>query len=107
MTAASPDGSGDELDRLRALVGPSEVAYESLLNDRAAAEALAKQALSETGELRGRLEEMSVQLSRARQDQDVLLRRADMTPWRRVADRLQRRWTTSVAPRVSTLLRRS
>lgn len=96
-----------ELERLRALVGPSEESYEALRVDRDQARAAAKEALAETGELRGRIEEMSVQLSRARQDQDVLLRRAEMTPLGQVRDRVARRWRTSVVPRVHRLTRRS
>ena len=101
MTDEAPAEYGDELERLRALVGPSEVAYESLRADRDAAQQIAKAAMAETGGLRGRLTEMSVQLSRARQDQEILLRRADMAPWRRVVDRCHRRWSTSVVPRAS------
>lgn len=96
----------DEMERLRALVGPSEVAYEALRADRDAAQLEAKQATAEAGALRGTIEEMSVQLSRARQDQDLLLRRAAMTPARRAADRFVRRWTTSVVPRADRLWRR-
>ena len=96
----------EQLARLRVLVGPSEVAYESLLADRDVAQDVAKHALAECGELRGRLEEMRVQLARARQDQDVLLRRAELVPWRQAVDRAHRRWTTSVAPRVSRLVDR-
>lgn len=95
-----------EIERLRAMVGPSEVAYEALRADRDAAQLVAKQATAEAGALRGTIEEMSVQLSRARQDQDLLLRRAAMTPARRAADRLVRRWTTSVVPRAERLWRR-
>ncbi len=90
----------DELERLQALVGPSEVAYQALRADRDAALAVAKHATAEVGVLRGTIEEMSVQLSRARQDQDLLLRRAAMTPARRVVDRFVRRWSTSVVPRL-------
>lgn len=96
-----------ELERLRALVGPSEVAYQALRVDRDAALAVAKHASAEVGVLRGTIEEMSVQLSRARQDQDLLLRRAAMTPARRVVDRLVHRWNTSVVPRVERLWQRS
>ncbi len=101
MIDVTPAEPGDELERLRALVGPSEVAYEALRADRDAAQQITRRAMAETGELRGRLTEMSVQLSRARQDQEILLRRADMAPWRRVLDRGRRRWSTSVVPYVS------
>lgn len=103
MTDDEAAEANEQLARLRALVGPSEVAYESLLVDREAAQNVAKQALAESGELRGRIEEMRVQLARARQDQDVLLLRAELVPWRQVVDRLHRRWMTSVAPRASRL----
>ena len=106
MTDAAHAEPGDELERLRALVGPSEIAYESLQADRDAAQQIAQAAMAETGELNGRLTEMSVQLSRARQDQDVLLLRARMTPWRRVVDRSKRRWSTSIVPRASRVVDR-
>jgi hypothetical protein len=106
MTDVVSAGSSDELERLRLLVGPSEVDYASLRAGRDAAQEVAKQAMAESGELSGRLEEMSVQLSRARQDQDVLLLRAEMGSWQRIVDRVRRRWATSVTPRVSGLVGR-
>lgn len=96
----------DELERLRALVGPSEVGYRALRADRDAALLLARTASAEVGVLRGTIEEMSVQLSRARQDQDLLLRRAAMTPVHRATDRFVHRWKTSVVPRAERLWRR-
>lgn len=101
------DDAAEELDRLRTLVGPSEVSYEALVSDRQHAERVAREALAETGDLRGRIEEMSVQLSRARQDQDVLLQRSAMTPAGRTKDRVVRRWHTSVVPRLRRFRRRS
>jgi hypothetical protein len=102
--------SGDEvhaeLDRLRDLVGPSERSYADLQADVAAAQLVAKEALAETGRLRGRIEEMSVQLSRARQDQDLLQQRVGMTPLGRASDRVARRWRTSVVPRVQVIAAR-
>ena len=110
MPPPSDDDTATELARLRALVGPSEVSYEALRADRDAAQLLAKEALAETGELRGTIEEMRVQLARARQDQDVLLRRAEMTPYGRTVDRITgtvaHRWKTSVVPRATRLLDR-
>jgi hypothetical protein len=103
MTDVASDEAAGELERLRALVGPSETTYRSLQADRDVAQQLAKHALAESGQLRGRLIEMSVELSRARQDQDVLLLRAEMAPIRQVLDRGQKRWATSVAPRLSHL----
>ena len=107
MTDVESAGSGEEVDRLRSLVGPSETAYASLRADRDAAQAAAKSAMAESGQLRGRIEEMSVQLSRARQDQDLLQRRAAMTPLKRAIDSVRRRWTTSVAPRLGRLVERA
>ncbi|HEY5663129.1 MAG TPA: hypothetical protein VIS05_03745 [Ilumatobacter sp.] len=98
-----PAGAAGELERLRALVGPSEVAYEALRADRDAAVEVARSALAEAGELRGQITEMSVQLSRARQDQDLLQRRAQMSVGRLVGDRVAHRWRTSVVPRAQRL----
>ena len=89
-----------ELDRLRRLVGPSETSYAALRQDRDEAERVAKAAVLEAGELRGHIVEMSAQLSRARQDQDLLQRRIEMTGWERMLDRVHRRWTMSVVPRL-------
>ena len=89
-----------EIERLRTLVGPSEVGYEALRADRDEAERVARGALLELGELRGRMLELGVQLSRARQDQDVLLSRIEMSAAERILDRLARRWSLSVAPRL-------
>lgn len=97
----------DELERLRALVGPSEASYEGLLRDRDEAQRIAQEAVAQAGALRGEIVELGVQVSRARQDQDVLLRRAAMTPTRRTLDRVNGRWTTSVVPRVKRLTGRS
>ncbi len=96
-----------EVERLRELVGPSERSYRALRDDVEAAEQFARAAAVEAGELRGQLAEMSVQLSRARQDQDLLMRQIDMTATERLADRASRRWTASVAPRLRRLLKRS
>lgn len=97
------DSEPDEIERLRRLVGPSERSYESLRADRDAAQRVARDARAEVGELRGRIEEMRVQLARARQDQDVLLQQAAMRPVARTLDRLRRRVTTSVVPRLTRL----
>lgn len=101
-----PVSDEPELDRLRNLVGPSERAYAELLADRDQAQQIARVAMAQAGKLNGRLTEMSVQLSRARQDQDALLLRARMTPWHRVVDRTKRRWSTSVISRVSRVVDR-
>ncbi len=89
-----------ELERLRQLVGPSETGYAELRNDRDAAQRVAREAEAETGRLRGHIVELSAQLSRARQDQDLLQRQIEMNGWERLADRVQRRFATSVVPRV-------
>jgi len=89
-----------ELDRLRALVGPSEVSYEALQSDVVNAQRVAKEAVTEAGALRGRMVELETHLTRARQDQDFLQRRIDMSAWEGVVYRAQRRWRISVVPRV-------
>lgn len=96
----------DEAQRLRELVGPSEVAYAQLRDDLERAEAVARDALAEAGELRGRLEEMSVQLSRARQDQDLLQQRVAMSVPELARDLVAHRWTTSVRPRLGRVRQR-
>jgi hypothetical protein len=96
----------DEIERLRALVGPSEVGYEQLRDDRDRAEAVAREATHEAGELRGRIEEMSVQLSRARQDQDLLQRRVAMSVPELFTDLVRHRWTVTVRPRLGRVRRR-
>lgn len=101
-----PAGNGadlDELERLRRLVGPSEVAYEALRRDVEEARRVAREAVEEAGRLRGALTETNVQLSRARQDQDVLLRRSEMGPLGRFGDRIRTRWRRSVVPRLRRL----
>lgn len=97
MTAVSEES---ELERLRKLVGPSETSYEQLRADRDEAQQVAREATLELGALRGRIVEISTQLSRARQDQDLLQRRVEMTGYERMLDRAHRRWTTSIAPRL-------
>ncbi|NND73416.1 MAG: hypothetical protein HKN44_00255 [Ilumatobacter sp.] len=94
-----------ELERLRQLVGPSETSYAALLTDREQAAHVAREALAETGELRGRVVELGVQLARARQDQDLLLRRAEMRPLQRARDTAGRWWAASVAPQLRRLPR--
>jgi chromosome segregation ATPase len=89
-----------ELDRLRGLVGPSETSYAELRADRNEAQRVARDAVAELGELRGHIVELNTQVSRARQDQDLLQRRIEMTGWERLIDRVHRRWTMSVLPRL-------
>ncbi len=45
----------EEIDRLRALIGPDEVSYDTLLADLAASSADAQVREKELGELRGRV----------------------------------------------------
>ena len=89
-----------ELERLQRLVGPSETSYTELLADRDEAQRVARVALAETGELRGHIVELNTQVSRARQDQDLLQRHIEMTGTERLLDRAQQRWTMSVVPRL-------
>jgi uncharacterized coiled-coil DUF342 family protein len=89
-----------ELERLRSLVGPSETAFAELRADRDEAQRVARDALAEVGELRGHILELNTQVSRARQDQDLLLRRIEMTGWERLLDRVRHRWRMSVVPRL-------
>jgi hypothetical protein len=89
-----------ELERLQRLVGPSETSYSELLADRDEAQRVARSALAETGQLRGQVAELNTQVSRARQDQDLLARRIAMTGFERLIDRAQQRWTMSVLPRL-------
>jgi hypothetical protein len=89
-----------ELERLQRLVGPSETSYTELLADRDEAQRVARDALAETGELRGHIVELNTQVSRARQDQDLLQRHIEMTGTERLLDRAQQRWTMSVVPRL-------
>lgn len=89
-----------ELERLRRLVGPSETSYAELLADRDEAQRAAREALAEAGALRGHILELNTQVSRARQDQDLLQRRIEMTGSERLLDRAHQRWTLSVAPRL-------
>jgi predicted nucleic acid-binding Zn-ribbon protein len=64
----------EEVDRLRALVGPSEASYERMREDLLAARDAARGAHAEAGSLRGLNAELHVHLARARQDQDHLQR---------------------------------
>ena len=97
MSAVSDES---ELERLRNLVGPSETAYGELLADRDEAQRVARDASAAVGELRGRIVELNTQVSRARQDQDILQRRIKMTGTERILDRAHQRWTVSVMPRL-------
>lgn len=57
-----------EIDRLRALVGPTEEAYTKLRLDLWAARDHAQGAEAEAGQLRGRVRALDAELTRAMQD---------------------------------------
>ncbi len=97
------DEAADELERLREMVGPSETSYAELREDRDQAVHAAKQASAEAGELRGHIVDLSVQLSRARQDQEYAQVSAAMSPAERLVYRARRRVATSVTPRLTGL----
>ncbi len=101
------DEVAGELERLRELMGPSETSYAALLEDRDQAVQAAKDALAEAGELRGHIVDLSVQLSRARQEQEYQEVSAAMTPAERVVYRARRRWATSATPRLAAAVRRA
>jgi hypothetical protein len=61
-----------EVERLRRLVGPSELSYDELRVDVLAARDAAKQAEAAAGEVRGELTEVYVALARARQIEAAL-----------------------------------
>lgn len=58
-----------ELDRLRRLVGPDEMAYADRVAELAAAEQAVRDAEALNGELRATITELRIELRRARQDQ--------------------------------------
>ena len=95
-----------EFQRLRSLVGPSETDFRELRDDLIAASAQTMRAEIEAGRLRGELAEMSVQLARARQEQDTMERRREMGPVTYLADLASEYWRASLRPVVGTYLRR-
>lgn len=97
----------DEIERLRELVGPSETSYAALRDDRNQAVQVAQEAMAEAGELRGHIVDLSVQLSRARQEQEYQQVSAAMNPVERVVYRARRRWATSATPRLAGLVGRA
>lgn len=70
---ADVDALRAEVAHLRALVGPSETAYRELAAAAEAGERAVREHDAELGRLRGQLAEMSVQLARARQEQEWAL----------------------------------
>lgn len=85
-----------EIDRLRALVGPSEQRYEELRAELQSAADTVKGAEAAAGVLRGRITELEVDLVRARQDQDQFQR--IVTDRLRHVSRLVRRSVRSRLP---------
>ena len=84
-----------EVDRLRALVGPSEQSYDDLRHDLLAARDAAKGAEAAAGVLRGQLAQMQVELARARQDQEYFQRMLPLglrASWSRLARGLRSRF---------------
>lgn len=76
--ADEPDGAEvdalrAEVSHLRALVGPSEATYRELAAAAEVAERVVREHDAELGRLRGQIAEMSVQLARARQEQEWAL----------------------------------
>jgi hypothetical protein len=63
-----------EVERLRALVGPTEAGYLDLRQDLLAARDAARGAEAAAGVQRGRVAELEVALARARQDQEQFQR---------------------------------
>lgn len=104
--AEPSDALADEVARLRELVGPSEIAYETLQDDVRAASDMAKEAELEAGRLRAHVEQLSTDLWRARQDQDLIVRRREMTLPAYLRYRVARRWRISAAPRLRLLAER-
>ena len=96
----------DELERLRSLVGPSEIAYRTMRDDLDAAAERTKQLELAAGTLRGRLAEMSVQLARARQDQDRMQRRRELGPFAYAADLWREYWLEVLRPSLGRVRRR-
>ena len=101
------DEAAEELERLRELVGPSESSFDALREDRDQAVRVAREAVAEAGELRGHIVDLSVQLSRARQDQEYQQVSAALTPAGRVVYRVRRRVATSITPRLVGAARRA
>ncbi len=71
MPADGPhvDSRADEIERLQALVGPSEASYRELQAELGNAREAVRAAEAENGRLRGELTELRIDLHRARQDQ--------------------------------------
>ena len=84
----------EELDRLRALVGPNESSYSDLRSEIAAARDEGRWSDAELGNLRAEITGLRVELHRAQQDQ-YHIRRLFLSPALAMRNRLQRRRATS------------
>ena len=91
MVDAEADGEAlrAEVERLRQLVGPSELGYDDLGAELRAAREAAKQAELAAGQLRGELIEVHVALARAGQF-EAMLRKLVPLRLHRVAARARR-----------------
>ena len=87
---AENESTIDELDRLRALVGPTESSYDDLRAENAAARDEARQTETELGHLRAEITGLRADLHRAQQDQ-YHIRRLVLSPALALRDRLHRR----------------
>lgn len=94
-----------EIEVLRALVGPSETDYLQLRADLEEASSAVMAAEMSAGKLRGELAELSVQLARARQDQDTMQRRRDMNAGAYVADLGRELWIEVLRPPLARVAR--
>lgn len=98
--------TSDEVQRLRALVGPSEASYEALRRDRDEAVRVARDAMAEAGRLHSNITGLHIQVSRARQDQEHMQIAAAMKPAQRAVYLTRHRWATSVTPRLARVASR-
>ena len=98
--------TADELHRLRALVGPSEEAYAELAEDVIRSQGVARNALLETGRLRGRIVELERELAQARRDADRVRRRSGTSGAARMRDLAGEAWSEVLRPSLGRVLRR-
>lgn len=107
-----PNGGGstglpaDEIERLRALVGPSEESYAALAEDVVRSQAVAHDAVLEAGRLRARIVELEHELVRARRDADRIRRRSGLDAVARLRDLAGEAWTEVIRPALGGLRRR-
>lgn len=100
-----PRNDASELQRYRSLVGPSERSYREIQDNASASLEQARQATHDAGRLRGELQEMSVELARARQEQDRFQRRRSMSASAYVADLGRECWSEICRPALGRLTR--